>query len=469
LSYTGDESYQNRSGEITSVVNPFGISGRLFSTFQRPVKWLAIEKKLRYNKILGDEVMKDYTQNYFVMPLDREGAGNIRVADFPDFYLRIGPGNSDHVYNMTYSWNSNYPTHHSAHAAPVNGAGGSGLGYRMASYAKLYESQQSVYSAHPYGPNNCFASCRPCMFESLPNNFGVGIEANMSYGSHYPDRFSNLPYRFSHRKDQTLNQPTLGVDLTIERVEINLIEKMPRMLKSVEFYDFNSANYLYDRNPISQVYNPSTASLASSLKTPGVIHSDSNLVRKLLFDYKPKAIQVKSKYPQTIGSHSIDKYCLTGVQTVDFRNNINQTEDFDYTIITSSPNYFSSPEYNSNKNPNNQTFVLSKITNMLGKVTTIDYKNAEQYETIDQEATQFTNTVSKITESTAANTTTSKVTDYIFTNLQKTNYGNRAKYGYQFTEVRYPINPNTNKGIRRGIKSKIKKRFLMVNYFRTTS
>jgi RHS repeat-associated protein len=445
LSYSSDESYHTRGGEITSVVNPFGISGRLFSTFQRPIKWIAINKTLRYNKILGDVVMKDYTQNYFVMPLDYGGA-NGRFADFPDFYLRIGPGNSDHVYNMTYNWNSNYPTHHSAHAAPVNGAGGSSLGYsKAASYAKLYENQTSVYSAHPYGPNNCFASCRPCMFEALPNNFGVGIEANMAYGYHYPYRFSNTPYLFSHRKDKDYNKPTIAIDLTIERVEINLIEKMPRMLKSVEFYDFNTANYLYDRNPISKVYKPSTSLLASSLKTPNFIHSDSNLVRKILFDYKAKGIQVKSKYPQTIGSHSIDKYCLTRVQTVDFRNNVNQTEDFDYTIVSSSQNYFTSPEFIRNGNPNNQTFVLSKITNMLGKVTTIDYKSTEQYETIDREATQFTNTVAKITESTAANTTTSKVTDYIFTNLQKTNYGNRIKYGYQVAEVRYPINNITNK------------------------
>lgn len=437
----------NSLGHFYSKSNAYK-TGKIFTTFDRAMKWRVLNASTKYKYTTG-EPYKNYTSNYFIMPrFIRDTETNI-----PNLILSIGPSNSDNVYNLNYC-NSN-----------LSLATSGSLGYSITYHGSLYDRFSNTSLA---GNFSCHAKCRPCeaytpgggqpnFNQGPPSNFGVGLPWAMTSGYY---GLTDLGFKFGHCNPAStpfcwqttsptgVNRPTKATSMYIERVEINMIEKMPLMLSSVILYDFNNSirfNVCFTQTPYSS-YNKEGED--------NIRYSNENIISQTELTYDVSFLRNKANRAQAMSSASgeqIAKYVLATVAQKSNKSNDRIVDSFHYKSCAIL-DYIDSGHAKEYKNFNCEILCIDKVINSLGLVKSIFYKEGGFFKPIQIGAVQFACSVDSIRYYplvASLNTNDIKTTKYSYSNkIDKSDLYLTPflyDYGYKNVTVFGTPNPSNSK------------------------
>jgi len=305
----------------------------VFSTFGNAVKW----------NTAGNNSSHIETSNYFVLP-------NLPSDYYQGLYIQVGPGTSDNHFSI----DPNDPS------------------YIRPSLNAFQTYYDYVYTHSPGVVNSKIKY----HFESVPNNFGVGLPWHMMvpYYNQLADGVYNETsqvfdfwwnnHTYAGTPPQRSNEPTLANDkVYLKNVELIRYSKNPYMLHSVKKYVHNGEYYqttdsVYGRVLINQYnfkYKRDTAYVAQN------------------FNYQ------LSNTPNTIvyAPYVHNVYLLKAIEHIP----VNPTQNLTVAdTITALPTTFF--DYNLRIDPNvnydslyslKSLFLLTDITDEIGKEVSIDY------------------------------------------------------------------------------------------------
>jgi RHS repeat-associated protein len=418
-------------------VNSMAKQGTIFSTFDRPLKW-----RSNYGQYTYRDNNNKTSSNYFVFPHKIKDLENI-----PNLILQIGPGNSDNDFNVPF-------------CDPMMQTNGF-----MSTYHGFdYKNSLNLYK--------CKTSCQPCKDIFVPRNFGVGIPWEMTkvynfgfisddykdYGAYYkfgawtsnPLGMVNCIWPFINIPQK--NVPTRAEDIIVDRIEINEIEKMPLMLKKVNFYKFNNAIIPFEMVDNKDYYGK-------------IMNKELCKISSLNFYYDVMSLNLYDSLfaaKNSVASKTVEKYVLSKYE-IEANGEKNTLDSFGYSRVKSD-NYLDTTKDYINDNFQNEIICLSKIINNTGRVKEIFYKPIVMWKKTgphfyrdilfilsnksESKTMQFEASVDSIVEYSASQSINHlKSTKYIYGDITKSYdfFTKEVDFGYKDVMVLHPIEPNTGK------------------------
>lgn len=313
----------------------------LFTTFGNQNKW-------NPNLVVAGNLK---TYNYFTMPNLPNGFGG--------FFIQIGPGNSDNVFDLS---NSQVFTN-----TPITGE---------EVLQKTYP--QRNYSADPYLANRPTAS--------IPFNFGTGHPwyneykvLDKEFGPSFPN-FSNpdlIDKIYSKwfedvGGDIQNHNPTLTSqygDMHLKELKVYRYSKKPYVLKKVKHY---------------KLKGDGVGGVKSEMYQDDIIELKYAIIQAAAYE---NIVMISEPLPTAQQVEISKRYIVTLVQIEESSSSANEnrpTINFDYKLTPPTNKVNLIQDYNTNYysyTSNGDNVVLTRITDQLGKQRFISYYNLDDYET----------------------------------------------------------------------------------------